>query len=130
MFNFHVIATKVFNFIQLTGTVYKKILISLPDKVLPYLSDPLVMSDWLVSCYDHGRYKLLSELSYGLILLFGISGLDHLSMVCIHIYHILWTPCQATLTQIIIVCVIFIYNFIKHHVLTSKNHEIYFLALD
>jgi len=40
---------------QWTGTIYKKILVSLSDKIIPNMADPLLMSDWLISLYDHGK---------------------------------------------------------------------------
>ncbi|XP_067935790.1 nucleolar complex protein 4 homolog [Watersipora subatra] len=62
--------------IKLTSKMYKKILVSLPDKIIPHLQDPLVVSDWLISCYDRGGALSLMSLN-GLFVLMNKYNLEY-----------------------------------------------------
>ena len=43
----------------MNSTVYKTILLSLHDKVMPYFTSPLLLSDFLTNSYNIGKYYVV-----------------------------------------------------------------------
>ena len=43
---------------QLSGSLYKKVLVVLHEKVMPFMSNPLLLADFLTSSYNIGQYHI------------------------------------------------------------------------
>ena len=41
---------------QLSPSLYKRVLVILPDKVIPHLEKPLLLTDFLMTSYNIGNY--------------------------------------------------------------------------
>lgn len=55
VYNVECCLTRIFVFLQLPMSMYKKVLVILHDSVLPHMSDPTLMIDFLTAAYNVGE---------------------------------------------------------------------------
>lgn len=69
-----------FFYLQLTASIYKKVLVILHEKVMPFMSNPLLLSDFLTTSYDIGRLKSMSQFDLSSLVMYGIAYIAFIDM--------------------------------------------------
>jgi U3 small nucleolar RNA-associated protein 19 len=70
---------------QLSPSLYKRVLVILPDKVIPHLEKPLLLTDFLMTSYNIGNYlnKIKTVFYFTAVLILVILG-GAVSILALH----------------------------------------------